>query len=331
MLVATSAAADHDKTDVVTTDDGNTFIGEVDGVQYAQLTLDTDAAGTLTIEWRRVTSITSQYEYRVELNGGAEHFGSLGKPSKSGRLAIVTSTGPVEVALDEVFQIVPLDHGFWNSLDGDVTFGLTYTQANQALQYNFNANVARPARRHYAELVAQSVFNTQSDAESTEQHSLKFVVTQIVKRKWSSFEIAQVQSNPAQGYDLRVIAGGGAANFLVERSTRVLVLNMGAVYNRESVVDSSEVEDSAEALIGLAFRRFKRGSYSPRLQVGLQTFTNLTDRPRFRLAFNFNLSWQIFNNFTVNLQANDSYDTDPPGTGAEHNDLSLVTSLGYSF
>ena len=69
-VVAGPVLAGHDQTDRVTTDDGAVYIGEIDSVQYATVTLDTDPAGTIGIEWRYVTGLTSKFQYRIELTGG---------------------------------------------------------------------------------------------------------------------------------------------------------------------------------------------------------------------------------------------------------------------
>ena len=102
------------------------------------LTLKTNAASTLSIEWRHVTSLTSKFEYRVELPGGVRHFGTLRPGEKPGRLSIVSASGTIEVDLAEVVQIVPIEHGFWKRLDGSVNLGFSYTQSNEAIQYNLS-------------------------------------------------------------------------------------------------------------------------------------------------------------------------------------------------
>ena len=82
------AAAGHDKTDVATTDDGSIYVGEIKSVQYATLTLNTNAAGLIDLEWRYVTGLTSKFEYRVELSAGGRLLGRLGPPEEAGNLSI---------------------------------------------------------------------------------------------------------------------------------------------------------------------------------------------------------------------------------------------------
>jgi hypothetical protein len=265
------------------------------------------------------------------VSGGARHFGTLGTSKQPGHLSIVGPAGTIEVELADIVQIVPIEHGFLKRLDGSVDFGLTYTQANDALQYNLSGDATYRTRKNYATLSGNSIFNTQTGGETTNQHYLKLILAQVAKKQWGAFELGQLQSNPDQGYDLRSILGGGATRFLIEGSSKLLSMNLGAVYNREAVTGSSEVDESAEAFIGAAFRRFKRGSHSPSVQLSLGTFTNVTDTPRFRAVLRFNVGWKIVGDLKFSFQVNDSYDTDPPGVDSRNNDLSLVTSVGYTF
>ena len=331
VIAVVPALAGHDKSDIAMTDDGATYIGEIKNVQYANLNLDTDPAGLLHIEWRHIKSLTSKFEYRVELNGGVRHYGSLGPPKKPGHLSIVSTDGALEVSLDEIVEIVPLEHGFLKRLDGSANFGLSYTQANDALQYNLGGDANYRTRRNYATISGHWIFNTQEGGETTNQYNLTLTVVQIGKRQWSAFELGTLASNPDQGYDLRSLVGGGATNFLIENSKKMLNVSLGAVYNREYVTADPDVDNSAEALVGVGFRRFKRGSHSPSVQVSLTTFTNLTDTPRFRAQFNFNVGWKVVGDFKLNFQVIDNYDTDPPGTDSKNNDLSVITSVGYTF
>jgi hypothetical protein len=323
--------AGHDKTDRVTTDDGSVYFGEIESVQYATLNLDTNPAGTIGIEWRHVTGLTSKYEYRIELSGGRQHYGTLGPPREPGHLSIVSPTGSIEVDLAEVVWIVPVEQGFWKAVDGSISFGLTYTQAADTFQYNLSADAQRRSRRQYSAVSAQSIFNTQQDADATSQHNLKGVITQFTKRKWSPFEMGQLQSNPDQGYNLRLLLGGGASHFFIERSKALASVNLGAVYNREEVTGESQVDQSAEAMAGVTYRRFKRGSHSPGVQLSLMTFTTLDETHRFRTVFNFNISWKIVGDFKFSFQVNNNYDSQPPGTDASKTDVTVVTSIGYSF
>ena len=332
LLAAVPAVASHPKTDVVTIDDGSTFIGEILSVKYAKLTLKTSTAGTLNIEWRHITGLTSNYRYQVDLTGGARHYGTLEPPDNPQHLKVAGSAGTIEVKLNDVVRIAPIESTFWQRLRGSLNFGLTYTQANEALQYNLGFDANYRSLKNYGTLTASSIFNTQENGESTQQSYIQLIMAQVSKGRWGPFELGAVQSNPDQGYDLRTLLGGGASRFFVESTAHLFALNLGAVYNREEVTDSDTVDNTVELLTAISFRRYKLASDLPGIETSLNVFTDITaDERRYRADFKFNVAWKIVGNYKFNFTVNNSYDSSPPGTDSNKNNVVVVTSIGYTF
>ena len=331
LLAATQAVARHSKTDIATIDDGSILYGEILSVKYATLSLKTDAAGTLNIEWRRITGLTSTYEYQVEVIGGIRHYGRLEPHDKPMHLKVVGSSGTYEFKLSDVVRLAPIENTFWDRLNGSLNFGLTYTQANGSLQYNLGFDTNYRSRKNYATLSASSIFNSQDDAESTQQSYIQLLMAQVSKGKWGPFEIGAVQSNPDQGYDLRTLLGGGASRFFVESTAHLFALSLGAVYNREEVTSSAEVDNSGELLTAISFRRYKRDAYSPGIDTSLNIFSDFSSDARHRAVFKFNVAWKIIHDYVFNFQVNNSYDSNPPGEDSSNNNVVVVTSIGYTF
>ncbi len=331
ILVAAPAVAGHAKTDIATIDDGSVYFGEIKSLKFAKLTLKTDAAGTLNIEWRRITSLTSEFLYNVELTGGARYYGTLEPSEKPLHLMVAGTTGKTEVKLSDIVRLAPIEHNFLDRLTGSLNFGLTYTQANEALQYNLGFDANYRSLKNYGTLSGSSIFNTQNSGESTQQSYLQLLLAQVSKGAWGPFELGALQSNPDQGYDVRTLLGGGATRFFIESSSHLLSLNLGVVYNREEVTDSAEVDNSAELLTGISFRRYKRDAYSPAIQTSLYVFTEMSSSRRYRAVLKFNTAWKIIRNYKFNFDINDSYDSSPPGEDANNNNITVVTSIGYTF
>ncbi len=61
-------AAAHEKTDVVVLKNGDRFTGEIKGVAQETLELDTDAAGTIKLEFDTLTNVTNTPRFRAQLN-----------------------------------------------------------------------------------------------------------------------------------------------------------------------------------------------------------------------------------------------------------------------
>jgi hypothetical protein len=117
----------------------------------------------------------------------------------------------------------------------------------------------------------------------------------------------------------------------VHRQNEHFIVNAGLVYDREQIVGSSQVDNSAEVTVGLQFANFSLDNPNRTMTIAFDTFTNITGASRFRAQLAFNLTWQIINNFNLGISLLDSYDSGPPTVESEKNDMSLSLSVGYSY
>lgn len=323
--------AAHDKTDVVTLKNGDRFTGAIKGVAQESLELDTEAAGTIKVEWPHIASITSSFDYEVEITTGERFFGSFEASVETGELRVVGDDGEHAIPLSEIFSITPIGRGFWKRLNGNVNFGFSYTQSNQAVQYSLSATTHYQNRRYLGSGQLNSIFNTQKGVDSTRQQSAGLRVTRKLKMVSGVYGVVQLQSNPDQGFNLRSVVGGGYDWFLVHRQNEHLIVNAGLVYDREQIVGSSQVDNSAEVNAGLQFANLSLDNPNRTVTIAFDTFTNVTGASRFRAQLNVNLTWQIINNFNLGISLLDSYDSRPPTVESEKNDMSLSLTVGYSY
>ena len=327
-------AGAHDRTDLVFLDNGDRFQGEIRKLAQGTLTLKTDAAGTISLKWTHVARVVSQYEYEVHTISGERLYGTLPEPDGSGELKVVGSSVTRTLALTEVFWILPIEHGFWNRVRGSVDFGASYVQSTSAVQYSLSADAHYKTRRIGGDLRLNSLFSTQEDAESASQQNLSLVLfrpLRALRGRGNLFAIGQLQSNPNQGFDLRSLAGGGLGVFVKESSGGFAIVSAGVVADREQVTDSSEVNTNAEALVGFRVASYRTDFPRRHLSFGVNTFTYITNSPRFRAQLDLKISWEVIRHFTVSLTFLDNYDSRPPTQDAAKNDLSVTTSLGYTF
>ncbi len=331
VMVGAAPSAAHDKTDVVVLQNGDRISCEIKSLSQGVLKIGIDAAGTVNIKWPHVVNLTSSFDYQVEDTSGERYFGSFAAPDKPGSLKIVTADGTHSIPLEEVFGLLPIEQTFWRKLNGSINFGFSYTQSNRAIQYSLSANSNYRTRKLLGRLQLNSIFNTQEGADSANQQSLGFRLTRAVKKKSGVFGLAELQSNPDQGFDVRSIVGGGYDRFLAIQRNGYFAVAAGLVYDREQVAGSSRVDNSAEALIGLELANYSDDHPKRTITLGFNTFTNVTDAPRFRAQLNFNLSWELIHNFNVGFNVIDNYDSRPPTIEAAKNDLSVVMSVGYTY
>jgi len=319
------------KTDVIVLRNGDRITGEIKSVEAAILTFSTDAAGSLSVEWVEVVSLKSVSNFQLEMVSGDRYFGSLEPGDSDGELRIVDGSEVQTVKLADVVGIALIEHGFWQRLDGSVDAGLSFTQSNQAIQYSFSADVRNRTLKRLSTLQINSIYNNQEGGDASSQHYSSFRQTQFMKKKRNIFWLVELQSNPDQGFSLREDLGGGVGRAFVHTNHELFNFSGGLVYDREQVTGSDEVDNSAEVLLGLEYGSFRYAGNTRVITLSLNTFTNVTDTPRLRVQLNFKTNWEIVNNFNFGFSILESYDSSPPTDDAAENDLSLVTSIGYSF
>src|SRR5262249_18855040 len=137
-----SAEASHGKTDVVTLANGDRITCEIKGLDRGKLTVKTDAMGTFGVEWNKVSRVESPAVYEVELTSGVRLLGTLRSPA-GGQLFVADPANPATVQLENIFTIVPIEAGFWQRLDGSISFGYIYTQSDNRSQYSLDVSTMR--------------------------------------------------------------------------------------------------------------------------------------------------------------------------------------------
>jgi hypothetical protein len=328
---APPAVADHDRTDVVVLVNGDRFQGEIKRLEQGSLSLKTDAADTISVKWSHVASLVSRFDYHVRSTGRMVYYGRLATPDRPGELKIVGPAGTHTLALSDVFLLAPIEHSFWGKLDGSINLGFSYTESNQAFQYSLSGDTQYRTLKWIGDVRLNSIFNSQEDGDSASQQNLGFSLVRTLKKRRNVFGLAQLQSNPAQGFDLRSLVGGGAGMFLQESAGGFVIVSGGLVVDREHITESPGVDTSLEALVGLRFSRYRSDFPKRSLNLVVDTFTNLTNTPRFRVQLSFRFSWEIVRHLHVSLNLLDSYDSRPPTVDASKTDLSVTSSVGYTF
>ena len=126
------------RTDVVTLANGDRITGEIRRLERGRLEFKTDDAGTLYLEWDKLTSVLTMRLVEIATADGTTYLGSLVKaPSRAIRVA--TMAGEVALRMTEVTSMTPIGRSFGRQLDGSVDAGFTYTQSSGIGQMTLNS------------------------------------------------------------------------------------------------------------------------------------------------------------------------------------------------
>ena len=143
-----AVAAAQGRTDVVTLANGDRITGEIVRLDRGRLEFKTDDAGTLYLEWDKLTSLVSMRLVEVTTTDGATLLGSL-EQTTSSWIAVVGAERTVSIPMSDATLITTIGRSFWLKLDGSVDAGFSYTKSSGVAQLNLNSDTQyrRPGSR----------------------------------------------------------------------------------------------------------------------------------------------------------------------------------------
>jgi hypothetical protein len=337
-----------DKTDILIFVNGDRLTGEVKSLERGRLRFNTDATGTISIEWDDVASLESKQNIQVETENGVRYLGHLSAAADEKRLVVKMSSGPVVLENKHVILMTPIEGVRRDRIDGDVSAGYTFAKAKNVKTTNlsFDLNYRTESRiwsLDYDTLVTDSSEddNEDDDEGASEDLSLALEYKRLLANRWLAGGLVRFERNDELGLDLRSSIGAGVGRILRQSDNSSVSLTGGLFVSREDTVISDPdispqseehiIEDYLEASIHLTWDWFRYDTPELDLKTTLQIYPNLTDSGEYRGEFEIELKWEIIEDFFWSLSITDSYDSKVDELEGEKNDYSIITSVGWDF
>ena len=149
-------------------------------------------------------------------------------------------------------------------------------------------------------------------------------------RRWYLAGSGRLETNESLGLVLRSQVAGIAGYRVVNTNRARFQAGAGLVANNEQGVDA-EATQNIEGLLGLKWSYYTYDRPKTNLDVAFQYYPSLSTWGRQRLQFNSAVKRELLKDFSVGLNAYDTFDSAPPNPDAAHNDIGVVASIGWSF
>ena len=326
LILAGPALAEY--TDTIVLKNGDTLTGNVKALAQGQLSLDTDAMGTVLIEWDKIAEITSATEMQVETTTTERYFGVLAEPTRNGEIVVQTSTGPKAIASDNIVHVTPINASPWKRIQGSLSAGLSYTKSSDVAQYSIGLDALYRSRQHQVAVKYNSIV-TRQDSGTTGQIDSGITYKGFRQNGWFGLGFLSLQSNEELGIDGRGLLGAGLGRNTRETSRSILSLSAGLDLNAEDTTDGSQ--NSVELFGTLEYLLYKFKGNQTNLAFATTVFPSLTESGRVRGQLSTKLRQELFNNFFWGLTLYTTSDNEPPEGAISKNDYGLITSVGWSF
>ena len=313
--------------DVVITTTGDRLVGEIKKVEKDVLTLETGYSDAdFKIEWDKIASIESARQFVMETFDGKRVSGSL-KPDPAKKS--VVQVGDISVPLADVSALQPFERKFWSRWDTALDFGYSMTRTNSAKQLSLGTNVTYRDER-YVDVAFANVFrSSQENAPETQRWDVANDFRRFLGSRWYANTTQDFLNSEEQGLDLRTTIGGGGGRYLTRSSSQYLALGAGVAWTNENYTDAAlPTKDSAEAYFASEFMTEKLKITD--LITRFTYYPSLTISDRYRLAYRFDLDFNLPGDWYLRIGLFDNYDSQPP-TGFSKNDYGWSNAFGFKF
>jgi len=318
------------RTDIVTMPNGDRITGEVIELERGRLEFKTDDAGTVLLEWDKVSSLIAARQFEVVLIDGRRYLGRLG-PGDPRTLAVVDSQQTTRLQMTDVTRISPIGSSFWRKIDGSIDAGFNYSRSSGVAQLNVNSNtVYRAPASHTRLSVSLTTTETDDGSGRDDRGAVEASYLRFPWRRWFIAGAARFENNESLGISLRSQLGGTAGPRLIDNNRAQLSLGAGLAVNDERGIDV-EPTQTVEALFMFrsSFYTYDRPTTS--LDLSLLYYPSISDPGRQRVQFDGAIRQEVWKDFFVSASVYNSYDNRPPNPTSNSNDIGIVLSIGWAY
>ena len=328
ILVAGAPPAFAAKTDIVELINGDRITCEIKKLDRGKLTVKTDGLGTISIEWDDIQHIASAAQFNLELATGERTFGSLGR-GDARTVDVIGSTRTDRLSLGDIVRLAPLGGNLGQRLDGSISAGFSFTEANSQTQWTFDTVISYRSRRWLTQFSADSLLTTSDDADRQTRNSLGVQSQRYLRPRWSAIGFLQFQQNEELSLNLRSLLGAGIARSLAQSNRTSAALIGGVAFTNEQYSGEGD-ERIAEAVAAVAWDWFTFDGRSTSLSTSAQTFYALNGDSRFRAELNASFKSDIVGDLYWSVNAFESYNSRPPAD-QKASDFGVSATMGWSF
>lgn len=327
-VVPASAAP---KTDIVFFKNGDKLTGEVKTLKRGRLSLNTDATGTIAIEWDKIAGVVSNQHIQVETTSGIRYFGTLRSVEEKPGIVIVTETGPQSLDSERVIIMSPIEGGGIHALDVDMSLGYNFAKAGGITSGTFGINMDYRSLLRIESLTYSTTVSDSDTQEVSKRMNLGFQHTRLWKNRWFSNGSLTFDQNDELDLDLRTSIGAGGGRFLVQNNSMLWSIEGGLQVSRENQISSDEEIDSLEAFFTVEWDWFVFQDPELDWSTTVQIIPSLTESGRVRGELDTSLKWEVIGDLNWGLSFYGSFDNQQSTAGESTSDYGVNTTITYEF
>jgi hypothetical protein len=319
------------KTDTIYMKNGDRITCEIKELEFGKVRVKTDDVGIIYIEWDAILSLHTTENLEIQFYDGERLFGPLTASEDTGTAIIHTPLVDEKIYFVEVVGLMQIKNGFFAKIDGSIEAGLSYTRGSETFQANFNAKADYRGRNYLTGIRTNTITTIQSDRQTQENQDHSAYFRRMFLHNYFAEYTVSIQRNTTQGLGRRTITGFLAGKDLLRKSRLQWNLSAGVLFNNEQALDSVNSTNSGEAVFSTMFKVVKYNSPKRDIYTQVSYFPSITEKERYRVQYDLNMSLEIFSDFHFTINYYYMYDSKPRTESALKDDFGIVTGIKYTF
>jgi hypothetical protein len=323
---------------------GDKLTGEIRSLGRGRLNLNTDATGTIAIEWDKISGIVSDQHIQFETSSGIRYFGSVKTSEKVSEIIVVTNNGPQTLDAERIINMEPIEDRGFDALDIDFTVGYNFAKAGGVASTNLAVNMDWRSLVRIESLRFSTTITDSDTLEASKRMTLAFQHTRLWNNRWFNNGGLSFEKNDELGLNLRTSLSAGGGRYLVQSNRMLWSLEAGLQVSREDqsvepeLQDSredqaaeSEYTDSLEATFTAKWDWFIFQDPELDWSTTVQLVPSLTESGRVRGEVDTALRWEIINDLKWGFALYGSFDNQPQSATGETSDYGINTTVTFEF
>jgi hypothetical protein len=320
------------KTDTVYFKNGDKLTGEVKSLKRGRLSLNTDATGTITIEWDKIAGVISSQQIQVETTSGIRYFGNLTSSKEDPSVIVVTKNGPQTLDPERVIIMSPIEDRGIHALDVDMSLGYNFAKAGGIESGNFGLNMDYRSLIRIESLSFSTTLSDSDTQEASQRTNFSLQHTRLWNNRWFSNGTLTFDKNDELNLNLRSSLGAGVGRFLVQSNSMLWSIDAGLQFARENLTTNDEDVDSLETLFTVKWDWFLFQNPELDWASTVQIIPSLTESGRVRGEVDTGLKWEIIGDLNWGFSFYGTFDNQSQSdTTDSTSDYGFNTSVTYEF
>lgn len=311
---------------------GTMIIGKLKKIKMGVVTFDPDDANDVTVQLRKIKSITGNSEiFRVETIRHGVFFGFLKPDTVDNKIIVLFGRQQTPLDIEDIFNLYRFSDKFAQRFSGNVGAGYSYSRSSGFGRINFDGTLNYATKNQELTLTATGLYSQTDSGFSREMEEVNIKDNIYFNQRSFATVLGAYQRNLELGLERRIQTGFGIGNKFITSKSVYAWGRGGIAFNKEKSVEGQYSGLLTEAFAQLQFNFFRFEKPEINIDFSQTVYISLTEAGRIRNDGEMNVSWEIINDFKLNLNIYHNYDNKPPGEGGSNYDFGTVIGFQYKF